>query len=103
VQLDAVGPPVLMTHFVGGVRLQGGVGASCRRERFDQMIALDKAHVRHLAREYMAYHHADRTHDGLGSGTPSGRAIEPKPAGAELISLPRVGGLHHRYLWKAAA
>jgi transposase InsO family protein len=76
---------------------------SARRECFDHMIALDEAHVRRLAREYMAYYHADRTHDGLGKDTPSGRAIEPKPAGAELISLPRVGGLHHRYTWKTAA
>ncbi len=76
---------------------------SARRDCFDHVIALDEAHVRRLAREYMAHYHADRTHDGLGKDTPSGRAIEPKPAGAELISLPRVGGLHHRYVWKAVA
>ena len=53
--------------------------------------------------EYMAYYHAGRTHDGWGKDTQGGRAIEPKPAGAELISLPRVGDIHHRYVWKAAA
>jgi hypothetical protein len=26
-----------------------------------------------------------------------------KPDNAELISLDRVGGLHHRYTWKTAA
>jgi hypothetical protein len=67
------------------------------------VIALDEAHVRRLAREYVAYFHSDRTHDGLGRDTPAGRAVEAKPAGPELISLPRVGGLHHRYTWKAAA
>ena len=76
---------------------------SARRDCFDHVIALDEAHVRRLAREYMAYYHADRTHDGLGMDTPSGRAVKPKAAGAALISLPRVGGLHHRYAWKAAA
>jgi transposase InsO family protein len=76
---------------------------SARRECFDHVIALNEAHVRRLARDYMAYFHADRTHDGLGKDTPRGRAVEPKPAGGELISLPRVGGLHHRYVWKAAA
>ncbi len=76
---------------------------SARRDCFDHVIALDEAHVRRLAREYMAYYHADRTHDGLGKDTPNGRAVEPKPAEAALISLPRVGGLHHRYVWKAAA
>ncbi len=34
------------------------------------MIALNEAHVRRLAREYMAYYRADRTHDGLGKDTP---------------------------------
>ncbi len=67
------------------------------------VIALDEAHVRRFAREYVDYFHSDRTHQGLGKDTPYGRAIEPKPAGAELIWLPRVGGLHHRYTWKAAA
>ena len=76
---------------------------SARRDCFDHVIALNEAHVRRLAREYVAYYQADRTHDGLGKDTPSGRAIEVKPAGAELTSLPRVGGLHHRYTWKAAA
>ena len=75
---------------------------SARRDCFDHVIALDEAHVRRLAREYMVYYHADRTHDGLGKDTPAGRAIEAKPTGAELNSVPRVGGLHHRYTWKAA-
>ena len=68
------------------------------------MIALNEAHVRRIAREYMAYYHRDRTHDGLGKDAPNTRTITPKPARtAELISLPRVGGLHHRYVWKIAA
>jgi transposase InsO family protein len=76
---------------------------SARRECFDHVIALDEAHVRRVAREFIAYYHTDRTHDGLGKDTPNGRAIDPKRSGAELVSLPRVGGLHHRYYWKAAA
>ena len=76
---------------------------SARRDCFDHVIALNEAHVRRLAREYMAYYHVDRTHDGLGKDTPSRRATERKPDGAELISLPRIGGLHHRYVWRAAA
>jgi transposase InsO family protein len=76
---------------------------SARRECFDHLIALDESHVRRVAREFIAYYHTDRTHDGLGKDTPNGRAIDPKPSGAELVSLPRVGGLHHRYCWKTAA
>jgi transposase InsO family protein len=77
---------------------------SCRRECFDRVIALSEAHVRRLAREYMAYYHQDRTHDALAKDTPEGRAIEPRPAQtATLDSVPRLGGLHHRYTWKTAA
>ena len=77
---------------------------SCRQECFDRVIALSEAHVRRLAREYMAYYHQDRTHDALAKDTPEGRQVEPKPAQtAELVSSPRLGGLHHRYTWKIAA
>ena len=57
-----------MTAFANGVA-ERWVG-SARRDGFYHMIALDEAHLRHLARECMAYHHADRTHDGLGKDTP---------------------------------
>jgi hypothetical protein len=60
-------------------------------------------HVRRLAREFIAYYHLDRTHDSLGKDTPNCRPIQAKPDGAELISLPRIGGLHHRYTWQVAA
>jgi hypothetical protein len=59
---------------------------------FDHVIALDEPHVRRLAREYIAYYNADRTYNGLGKDTPSGRAVEKKPAAAELVALPRLGG-----------
>jgi len=48
-------------------------------------------------------YYEDRTHLGLDKDTPSERLIEGKPEGAELESLARVGGLRHRYVWKAAA
>ena len=76
---------------------------SARRECFDDVIAINEAHVRRLAREYMAYYHADRTHDGLGKDAPNGREIEARTAGTELAGLSRVGDLHHRYCWQAAA
>jgi transposase InsO family protein len=76
---------------------------SARRDCFDHVIALNEAHVRRLGREFIAYYHEDRTHFGLDKDTPSKRPIEGKPEGAELESLARVGGLHHRYGWKAAA
>jgi hypothetical protein len=67
------------------------------------VIALNEPHVRRIAREYIAYYHEDRTHLRLDKDTPLGRPVESKADGARVESLPRVGGLHHRYIWKRAA
>ena len=76
---------------------------SCRRE-LDHVIPLNEQHLRRLIRDYVHYYRSARTHDGLGKDTPEGRSIENTPGdGAEVISLPRVGGLHHRYTWQRAA
>jgi transposase InsO family protein len=77
---------------------------SCRREILDHVIALDERHLLRLMRDYVSYYHQDRVHDSLDKDTPHERAIEPKPAaGADVISIPRLGGLHHRYSWREAA
>jgi putative transposase len=71
---------------------------SCRREILDHVIALNEQHLRRLIRDYVNYHHEDRIHDSLGKDTPRRRPVEPKPSvKATVISLPRLGGLHHRY------
>ena len=44
------------------------------------------------------------THLGLGKDTPAGRPVETRPSPtAKIVSLPRCGGLHHRYVWSEAA
>jgi len=43
----------------------------------------------------MDNYHDDRTHLGLGKGTPYGR-IRTLPLG-RIVSHERLGGLHHRY------
>jgi putative transposase len=77
---------------------------SCRRELLDHIIALNERHLVRLLREYVSYYHQDRPHDSLRKDTPESRPIQPKPkANATAISLPRLGGLHHRYAWREAA
>jgi len=77
---------------------------SCRREILDHVIALNEQHLRRLIRDYVSYYHQDRIHDSLRKDTPQQRTIEPKPAAtATVISIPRLGGLHHRYAWREAA
>ncbi len=77
---------------------------SVRREILDHVIALNEQHLRRLIRDYVNYHHEDRIHDSLEKDTPNGRPVAPKPAANSIvISMPRLGGLHHRYAWRKAA
>ena len=76
---------------------------SVRRELLDHVVVFNERHLRRLLREYVAYYHDDRTHLGLGKATPAGRPVTRRRDGAEVVALPRLGGLHHRYNWRAAA
>jgi len=70
----------------------------------DHVIPQKEEHMRRLLREYVEYHHLDRTHHSLKKDAPCGRAVDAKPNdGGELIALERVGGLHHRNTWRQAA
>jgi hypothetical protein len=67
---------------------------SCRRDLLDHVIAFDEAHVKRLLRDYVSYYHDDRTHLGLEKNTSSRLR---SAARGRVTSLPRLGGLHHRY------
>jgi hypothetical protein len=70
----------------------------------DHIIPLNEQHLRRLGRDYLTYYHEDRTHVGLKKETPARRPIESHPTGRpEPLSLPRIGGLHHRYTWSEVA
>jgi transposase InsO family protein len=76
---------------------------TCRRELLDHVIVFGERHLRRLLADYVAYYNAERVHTGLGD-SPDGRPIEPRPSPtARVLALPRVGGLHHRYVWAEAA
>jgi putative transposase len=68
---------------------------SCRRDLLDHIIAVDERHLKRLLAEYIRYYHEDRTHLGLGKGTPDGRTRTI--ASGRVLSDVRLGGLHHRY------
>jgi transposase InsO family protein len=76
---------------------------SVRRELLDHVVVLSDDHLRRLLREYVDYYNDERVHTSIGDA-PAVRAAEAKPSpAAEVIGLPRVGGLHHRYAWRDAA
>ena len=71
---------------------------TCRRGLLDHVIAINERHLKRLMNEYLRYYHEDRTHFALAKGTPGGREAEKNPdAGCKVVSMPRLGGLHHRY------
>jgi putative transposase len=62
------------------------------------VIILNERHLKRLMSAYLHYYHEDRTHLGLAKDTPAGRPTEIRPAReGQIQSLPRLGGLHHRY------
>ncbi|MFK7991858.1 MAG: integrase core domain-containing protein [Sandaracinaceae bacterium] len=74
---------------------------SIRRECLDHVIVLNEQHLRRILREYFDYYTNARTHLSLAKDTPTRRVVEADDGG-EVIALPMVGGLHHRYSRRAA-
>jgi transposase InsO family protein len=71
-----------------------------RRELLDHVIVLNQAHLERLLREFIQdYYHIARPHQGLSGETP---LPQPPPGEGDLVSVPVLGGLHHRYLRLAA-
>jgi transposase InsO family protein len=70
---------------------------SCRRELLNHAIVLNEQHLKRLMTEYVRYYHDDRTHLGLEKQTPVGRTARQGRRDDRVISMPRLGGLHHRY------
>jgi len=74
---------------------------SIRRECLDHLIVLNEAHLHRILSEYVAYYNSSRTHQALDGNSPNPRRVEP-PSEGEVIAIPQVGGLHHRYARRAA-
>ena len=72
-----------------------------RRDCLDHVIVLSEQHLRRILRKYLEYYHGSRTHLALGKDTPLPRERESIDGG-KVVTLPMVGGLHHRYTRRAA-
>jgi putative transposase len=78
--------------------MNGAPAGNFRRDLLDHVIVLNEQHLKRLMAEYVRYYHEDRTHLGLEKQTPAGRiAANNTEANCRVISMPRLGGLHHRY------
>ncbi len=74
---------------------------SIRRECLDHVIVFNESSLRKILRSYFRYYERSRTHLVLGKDSPEPRAVHPPDFG-EVVELPEVGGLRHRYERRAA-
>jgi putative transposase len=74
---------------------------SIRRECLNHVVVLGERHLRRTLARYFAYYHRARTHLSLDKDAPHGRPIE-QPGLGRVIAIREVGGLHHRYIRRAA-
>jgi hypothetical protein len=58
-------------------------------------------HLRRILTAYFTYYHGARTHLSLDKDAPDGRSTQP-PGLGPIFPIPEVGGLHHRYVRRAA-
>jgi putative transposase len=70
-----------------------------RQELLNHVIVLNQAHLERLLREFIDDYYHPRPHQGLSGETP---LPQPPPGEGDLVSVPVLGGLHHRYLRLAA-
>jgi hypothetical protein len=81
------------------VRFWEGVGVKLPRATY--FLVLSEPHLRRTLTRYFAYYHGARTHLSLDKDAPDGRPVEPPELGP-VIPISEVGGLHHRYVRRAA-
>jgi putative transposase len=74
---------------------------SIRRECLDHVVVLGERHLRGILSTYVDYYNGTRTHLSLAKDAPEPRSVQP-PSQGRVMAVPRVGGLHHEYLRRAA-
>ncbi len=65
-----------------------------RRECTDHVIPLGEKPLLKTLVEFVRYYNESRTHQALDGDSPDGRELE---AVGEIVEIPVLGGLHHRY------
>ncbi len=68
---------------------------SIRRECLDHIIVRNEDHLRRILNAYAGYYNETRTHLALSKDSPEPRSVQSV---GHIVSVPPIGGLHHRYL-----
>ncbi len=74
---------------------------SVRRECLDHIIVCTETGLRRVLNAYVQYYQRSRTHLALAKDPPVSRSVA-SPAEGDIVAIPQVGGLHHRYERRAA-
>jgi transposase InsO family protein len=72
---------------------------SIRRECLDHVIIFGEESLRHTLRSYLRYYHESRLHLSLEKDSPNPREVQSV---GNIVAIPQVGGLRHRYERRAA-
>ena len=72
---------------------------SIRRECLNHMIVLGERHLKWTLKRYVQYYLDSRSHLSLEKDSPNSRPVQSV---GQIIAIPQVGGLHHRYERRAA-
>jgi hypothetical protein len=71
---------------------------NCKCDLLDHVIVLNERHLKRLMGEYIRYCHDVRTGLALEKQNAQGGVAATDPeVSCEVVSMPRLGGLHHRY------
>ena len=74
---------------------------SIRRECLDHVVVLGERHLLGTLSKYVDYDNRTQTHLSLAKDALELRSVQP-PSQGRVVAMPRVGGLHHEYLRRAA-
>ena len=74
---------------------------SIRRECLDYLIIGNARGLRRVLHAYVKYYLTSRTHLSLRKDAPVSRPVA-SPSDGEIVAIPQLGGLHHRYERRAA-
>jgi hypothetical protein len=62
---------------------------------------IGERHLIGILSKYVNYYNETRTHLSLSNDTPQQRPVQ-QPSEGGVVAIPRVGGLHHEYVRRAA-
>lgn len=68
-----------------------------RRECLDHVIIMSERHLQRILTTYTEYYNRSRTHYSLEKDCPISRPTQSVHDGKNVVAIPQVGGLHHRY------